>query len=110
MFIMQVITTPIYLVVSSLFAPIITKLAIEQKTLDVPAGQFLTFYGTEGPELRWALIKAANLMQEGVIVLIPIIVFTLLFIWTAKYMKKKDEQFEIEENLETQVVETEVVD
>lgn len=110
MFIMQVITTPIYLVVSSLFAPIITKLAIEQKTLDVPAGQFLTFYGTEGPELRWALIKAANLMHEGAIVLIPIIVFTLLFIWTARYIKKKDEQFEIEENLEIQLVESEIVD
>ena len=95
MFIMQVITTPIYLIVSSLFAPIITKLAIEQQTLDVPVGQFLTFYGTEGPELRWALIKAANVMHEGVVVLIPIVIFTLMFIWTSKYMKKKDEQFEI---------------
>lgn len=90
MFIMQVITTPIYLVVSSYFAPIITKLAIEQRTLDVPAGQLLTFYGIEGPELRWALIKAADFMNGGIMVFIPIIIFTLLFIWTGKYMKKRD--------------------
>lgn len=106
MFILQVIVTPVYLVVSSLFAPVITKLAIEQRTLDVPAGQFLTFFGIEGPEFRWALIKAADFMNGGIMVFIPIIIFTLLFIWTGKYMKKRDGFYDVScDDRESEIIE-----
>lgn len=90
MFIMGVVTTPIYLIISSKFAPIITKLAIAQKTLDVPNGQFLTYYGTEGPEFRWALVEACNIVNDNIFAILPFVGFVLLFIWYSKYMKKKD--------------------
>ncbi|KEH99590.1 PTS galactitol transporter subunit IIC [Clostridium botulinum] len=92
MFIMGVITTPIYLVVSSIFAPMITNLAIQQKTLTVPAGQMLTYYGTEGPEFRWALVNAANIVNGKMIGVIAFAAFIVLFFWYKKYMKNREEQ------------------
>ncbi|GAA0075757.1 PTS galactitol transporter subunit IIC [Clostridium sp. CTA-5] len=94
MFIMGVVTTPIYLIVSSQFAPMITNLAIAQKTLTVPDGQFLTYYGTEGPEIRWCLVHAANIINGDVIGIVSLIVFTALFFWYKKYMKNKDAQLD----------------
>lgn len=94
MFIMGVITTPFYLMISSYFAPMVTKLAQIQKTLDVPLGQYITYYGTEGPEFRWAIVKASNFMNENIFALVPFIAFTLLFVWYARYMKKRDCELE----------------
>lgn len=94
MFIMGIITTPFYLVISSYFAPVITHFAKVQKTLDVPAGQWITYYGVEGPEFRWAIVRAANFMKDGIMWIIPFAIFTLLFIWYAKDMKKRDEELE----------------
>lgn len=88
MFIMGVITTPVYLVISSYFAPMITKLAILQKTLDIPSGQYITYYGTEGPTLRWCLVKAAEVFNGNIMTLIPFLCFIILFVWYAKYMRK----------------------
>lgn len=89
MFIMGVVTTPIYLMVSSQFAPMITKLAIAQNTLDVPAGQLLTYYGAEGPEFRWALIQAFS-GDNKFLAILPFVAFAALFFWYKSYMKKKD--------------------
>lgn len=94
MFIMGVITCPFYLTISSYFAPIVTKLAIAQKTLDIPKGQFITYYGTEGPELRWVIVKASEIINGNIISILPFILFSLLFLWYIKYMKKRDEQLE----------------
>lgn len=94
MFIMGVVTTPIYLIVSSQFAPMVTQLAIEQKTLSVPPGQFLTYYGTEGPELRWILTHAANVIHGEIIGVVALGGFITLFFWYKSYMKNKDKQFE----------------
>lgn len=90
MLIMGVITTPIYLIVSSQFAPMITELAIAQKTLSVPEGQFLTYYGTEGPELRWILTHAANVVNGELTGVIALAGFIALFFWYKTYMKNKD--------------------
>ncbi|MHC6180156.1 PTS galactitol transporter subunit IIC [Clostridium sp. JNZ X4-2] len=94
MFIMGVITTPIYLIVSSQFAPILTNLARVQKTLTVPQGQFLTYYGIEGPEFRWSIAHAANIINGDVMGLVAFICFIGLFFWYAKYMKRMDREME----------------
>lgn len=95
MFVMGVVTTPIYLMVSSQFAPMITKLAIAQNTLDVPAGQLLTYYGAEGPEFRWALIQAFS-GDNKFLAILPFVAFAALFFWYKSYMKKKDAEMACE--------------
>ena len=92
MFIMGVITTPVYLMVSSVFAPMITDLAIKQKTLSVPAGQMLTYYGTEGPEFRWALVNAANIVNGKIFGVIAFAAFIALFFWYKQYMKDREQK------------------
>lgn len=92
MYLMGIITCPIYLYVSSYFAPIVTKLAIAQKTLDIPDGQWITYYGTEGPEIRWAIVKSVEMLKGNFLAILPFIGFILLFIWYTKYMKKRDEK------------------
>lgn len=90
MFIMGVMTCPFYLVISSYFAPIVTKLAIVQRTLDIPSNQYITYYGTEGPELRWTIVKAFEIINGNIFSILPFIGFTILFFWYRNYMKKKD--------------------
>ncbi|WP_123053384.1 PTS transporter subunit IIC [Clostridium sp. JN-1] len=102
MFIMGVITTPIYLVVSSQFAPILTNLAIAQKTLTVPKGQLLTYYGIEGPEFRWCIAHAANIVNGDVIGLVSFVCFVGLFFWYAKYMKKIDKEIDMKKEIEVE--------
>lgn len=91
MFILGIITCPLYLVISSYFAPIITKVAIAQKTLDITSGQLITYYGTEGPELRWVIVKAFEAITSGKILgILPFIIFIILFLGYRNYMKKED--------------------
>lgn len=92
MFIMGIITCPFYLIISSFFAPIITNLANIQKTLTIPAGQYITYYGTEGPEFRWALVKAFEAVNGNFLAVIPFLAFILLFFWYKKYMLTKDQK------------------
>lgn len=97
MFIMGVITTPIYLIVSSQFAPMLTKMAIAQKTLSVPKGQLLTYYGIEGPEFRWCIAHAANIGNGDIIGVVLFAGFVGLFFWYTKYMKKMDMKMDMKE-------------
>ncbi|WP_196598738.1 PTS galactitol transporter subunit IIC [Pectinatus frisingensis] len=97
MFIMGVITTPIYLIVSSEFAPVLTNLAEVQHTLTIPQGQLLTYYGIEGPEFRWILTHAANVINGEFWGIGLLICFMGLFFWYVKFMKKKDIQMELKE-------------
>jgi PTS system galactitol-specific IIC component len=103
MFIMGVITTPIYLLVSSEFAPILTNLARVQKTLTIPQGQFLTYYGIEGPEFRWTIAHAANIINGDIIGLALFICFIGLFFWYAKYMKRRDREMEVMEKKDIKI-------
>ncbi|MBU2699270.1 PTS system galactitol-specific IIC component [Sporomusaceae bacterium BoRhaA] len=90
MLIMGIITTPIYLIVSSQFAPIFTKYAQIQNTLTVPDGQLLTYFGIEGPEFRWAIAHAANIIHGDVIGLGLFSAFIALFVWYGKYMRERN--------------------
>lgn len=97
MIIMGIITTPIYLMVSSEFAPIFTHLAIVQKTLTVPKGQLLTYYGTEGPEFRWCIAHAANIVHGDIVGLVAFIIFVVMFLYYARYMNNMEKKTENKE-------------
>lgn len=90
MVIMGIITTPIYLIVSSEFAPVFTKFAKMQNTLTVPDGQLLTYFGIEGPEFRWAISHACNVVNGDIIGVGVLGGFVALFFWYAKYMRNRD--------------------
>lgn len=89
MFFMGIFTCPIYLYISSFFGPLITKQALLQKTLTVPPNQLITYYGTEGPELRFILLKVFT-DYKNIYNILLFILFFILFLWYKKYMKLKD--------------------
>lgn len=91
MIILGLIATPIYLAVATKFAPVITELAKSTGTLDVASGQYITWFGVESPELRWALAHGLHGEIFGVIMLIA---YVGLFFWYAKHMKKRFMQTE----------------
>lgn len=90
MIILGIVATPIYLAVASSFSPIITNLAKTVGTIDIPAGQFITYFGIEMPELRWLLAHGFNVFNGEVIAAVLLVAYFGLFFWYGKYMKKKD--------------------
>lgn len=90
MLILGIIYTPAYLLVSSSFAGITTQLAKSVGSISVPSGQYITYFGVECPELRWALAHGLNIIHGDVMGLIALIAYFGLFVWYGKYMKKKD--------------------
>lgn len=90
MIILGLIGTPIYLAVSTSFSPIITNLAKQVGTISVPKGQFITYFGVECPEFRWALAHGFNIIHGDVVGLVSILAYFGLFYWFTKYMKKRD--------------------
>lgn len=93
MIIISLIVTPLYLLVATNFAPIITTLAKSVGTIQVPAGQFMTWFGVETPELRWALAHGLNFMNGDFIGPIALVAYIGAFVWYAGYMKKRDSKF-----------------
>lgn len=102
MIILGLLATPFYLAVATQFAPIITKLAKSTGTIDIPAGQFITWFGVESPELRWALAHGLNIANGEVIGLVGLIGYLALFFWYSRYMKKRYAQ--ADENIATKAV------
>ncbi|MGH4121220.1 PTS galactitol transporter subunit IIC [Clostridium sp.] len=92
MIILGLIATPMYLLVATSIAPITTSLAKAVGTIEIPAGQFIAFFGVEMPELRWALAHGLNIIHGDVVGLASLIGFFGLFFWYAKDMKKRDMQ------------------
>jgi PTS system galactitol-specific IIC component len=90
MIILGIIATPVYLIIATSFAPIITNLAKSVGSIDIPNGQFLTWFGIEIPELRWALAHGFNVINGDIIGLVVLLGYLVLFIWYAKYMEKRD--------------------
>lgn len=91
MIILGVISTPIYLLVATNFAPMITDLARSVGTIDIPAGQMLTWYGLEAPEFRWIFAHAANIIHGDMLGVVGLAVFIAVYIWYYKYMTKKEQ-------------------
>lgn len=95
MIIICVIATPTYLWVATSFAGMLTDMAAQTGTLQVNAGQYITWIQLEAPEFRWALAHAFNGEIAGVGVLIA---FCVLFVWYFKRMKARDAELEAADN------------
>lgn len=89
MLILSIIFTPIYLIVSSNFAPYATELAKKVGTIDIPAGQMISYFGVEAPFFRWAIANALGMKLFGII---GIVVFALLYIYFYKGMKRTGDE------------------
>ena len=85
MIIISTIATPMYLAVATSFAPMITDMAAQTGTLQVSAGQFITWIPLEAPEFRWAIAHAFN---GEIIGIAALAVFAIAFAWYYKYMQK----------------------
>jgi galactitol PTS system EIIC component len=90
MIIIGLLATPIYLAVATSFAPIATNLAKSVGTINVPAGQFVTYFNIEIPGLRWLFAHGLNIIHGEIIPAILLIGYLALFVWYKKYMKKRD--------------------
>lgn len=86
MLILSIIFTPIYLIISSSFAPYVTDLARKVGTIDIPTGQLISYYGVEAPFFRWAISNALAYKVEGII---AAIIFMVLYYLFYKEMKNK---------------------
>lgn len=85
MIIISIIATPVYFAVATNFAPLMTKMAADTNTLQVAAGQFITWVQIEAPELRWAMAHAFNGEMIGIG---AIILYAAGFVWYYNSMKK----------------------
>lgn len=91
MIIISAIATPMYLAVATSFAPMITKMAAATGTLQVNAGQSITWIQLEAPEFRWALAHAFNGELSGIAALV---IFAAAFAWYYKYMQNMNAKLE----------------
>ncbi|MCD2345489.1 PTS galactitol transporter subunit IIC [Clostridium guangxiense] len=97
MIILGLVATPIYLAVATSFSPIVTNLAKSVGTIKVPAGQYITYFGVEMPELRWLLAHGFNVLRGEIIPAVLLVGYFGLFYWYSRYMKKRDEAAEAKE-------------
>ena len=88
MLILSILYTPIYLLVSSSFAPYATELAKATKAIEIPTGQMITYFGVEAPFFRWAVANGLAAKIPGIIALI--LFFGLFYIFV-KNMKKQNQ-------------------
>lgn len=97
MIILATATTPIYLIVSTQFAGMFTKLASQVGTIDVPAGQMLSWFGIEAPVFRWTIAQAADVINGNFIGVILFGAWLACFFYYVSYMKKRNKKFEEQE-------------
>jgi len=93
MLILGIITTPLYMYVATYFAPMITNLAKQVKTIEIPAGQLITWNGMEAPEFRYVFSVAAKMFKGDILPGLPLLIgYALLYWWYFKYMLKKEKE------------------
>ncbi|MDY3006362.1 PTS transporter subunit IIC [Anaerococcus porci] len=91
MTILSVLFTPAYLFVSSVFAPAVTELAKQVGTIEIPAGQFITYFGVEAPIFRWAISEAFAFNIVGIIAIVIFFSLSVIYIKNSMKNKKVDE-------------------
>lgn len=84
MFVLGCLYSPVYLFVSSAFAPAMTNLATSVGALEVAAGELVTCYNFELPLFRYFF---ANAFTGNIIAIIGLIAIAALFVYF--YMDKK---------------------
>lgn len=90
MFILGIITIPLFLFVGTQFAPTITELATKVGTIDIPVGQMITWSGLEAPLFRYIFIKATEVINGNFIGIILVAVWLILWRYYVKEMKDRE--------------------
>ncbi|MDO4662372.1 MAG: PTS transporter subunit IIC [Tissierellia bacterium] len=92
MLIQSIIFTPAYLIVSSKFAPHVTELARQVGTIDVPAGQNISYFGVEAPIFRWSIsgLFAGDFVAIGIFAVFVICVIYYLKGIRKDYIKEEE--------------------
>lgn len=98
MIILGILVTPLYLAVDTSFAPMLTNLAKGVSSIKLSAGQQMAYFSCECPGFRWALVHALNVVHGEFVGIIVFALYVAVFVWYAKYMKKKDIEREAAEN------------
>ena len=90
MLILATAVTQIYLIVSTQFASMFTKLAAQVGTIEVPAGQMLSWFGIEAPVFRWTIAQASDVINGNFMGLIFFAAWVVCFFYYVSYMKKRN--------------------
>ncbi|MEA4875267.1 PTS transporter subunit IIC [Anaerorhabdus sp.] len=91
MIILGIIFTPVYLFVSSAFAPAATALAQAVGTITIPVGQMITYFGVEAPLFRYFISTG---LSGNIVGIVGLLLMACLLIYYIKTMKKKDNEVE----------------
>lgn len=94
MLLLSTIVTPLFLAVATNFSGVVTDLAKAVGTIEVPAGQYISWFSFEVPALRWSLAHGLNIIHGDFMGIIALAVLAVIFVWYVKYMKKKDAELE----------------
>lgn len=94
MIILCTLTTPIFLLVGTSFAGTVTNLAKATGSIQVPNGQFMSWFSFEIPGLRWGLAHGFNVIHGEFLGVVVLAVLAACFVFYMKYMKKMDEKIE----------------
>jgi len=93
MIILGIIATPLYLWVGSYFAPVITDLAKQVGTINIPANQLITWGSMETPEFRYFMTQIGLIFKGQLfpgIIILPLYILLIWYYW--KYMTRKEEE------------------
>lgn len=94
MLILSTAVTPIYLIVATKFSSMFTALAAQVGTIEVPAGQMLSWFGIEAPTFRWALAQATDVINGNFMGLLFFGAWLACFFYYVNYMNKRNKSFE----------------
>ncbi|MFT8321095.1 MAG: PTS transporter subunit IIC [Bacillus sp. (in: firmicutes)] len=97
MILLGVVTTPVFLYVSTLFAPTITELAKDTKLIDIPAGQMLSWSTLEYPDFRYAFTQATDIVNGNYWGLLLAGIWIALYVMFYRGMKARSIKIEKEE-------------
>lgn len=96
MTILLIVTLPLELLAATILAEPLTNLAISTGAYAVPAGQQITFFGSEGAVMRAILALSA---QGNIVGLILLPIFVICFILFYKDKKREGKQIRAENEL-----------
>lgn len=92
MFVLGLITTPIFLFVGSQFAPTITELAYNLGTITIPSGQLITWSNIEAPTFRYVFATLTDVVNGNFIGIPLVIVWGGLWAYYVKHMKIREKE------------------
>lgn len=88
-----IITTPLYLWVGTYLAPAITDLALKVGSIEIPAGQTITWNGIWGPEIIYTFTQIGELFNGNItlgILSIPVMIILLVYYFKTMFKQEKE--------------------